>query len=57
MYICICRAVSDQAIRDEVANGATNIEELTKRLNVGNACAKCIDDLKELIHQTLIDHK
>jgi len=53
MYVCICQAVSDETLREEIRNGATSVKALTKKLGLGSGCAKCVGEIKALIKQTL----
>jgi bacterioferritin-associated ferredoxin len=41
MYICICAAVSDKAIREAVAEGATTLDDLRVDLGVAMNCGSC----------------
>jgi bacterioferritin-associated ferredoxin len=55
VYVCHCRAVTDRVIEDEVARGATSIEELTVRCGAGAECGGCWPALEELLaHHSLL---
>ncbi len=41
MYICVCNAVTDKAIKKAICNGACSVSDLTQQLNVGSCCGKC----------------
>ncbi|MCG8435534.1 MAG: bacterioferritin-associated ferredoxin [Gammaproteobacteria bacterium] len=41
MYICICRAVTDQQIRNAAADGVGSMRELSFCLGVAENCGKC----------------
>lgn len=43
MYICICNAVSDRAIRTCIDDGARTLAELGRRLGVGSGCGCCVE--------------
>lgn len=49
MYICICKAVSDRAIRQAVHSGATSLADLRERLEIGTCCGKCACAARELL--------
>lgn len=51
MYICICRAVTDQDIRAALDDGATTMRELRQRLGVCSDCGKCGPHTRELLDQ------
>lgn len=41
MYVCICRQITDNQIRDLCRGGASNMTDLRARLGVGSECGKC----------------
>jgi len=41
MYICVCNAVSDRAIKAAIDAGATSFESLMDELGVATACGSC----------------
>ena len=43
MIVCICRRVSDQAIRKAAADGAVSLECLQIDLGVATNCGRCAD--------------
>lgn len=43
MIVCVCRRVSDQAIRRAAADGATSLEHLQLELGVATQCGRCAD--------------
>ncbi len=53
MYVCICHAVSDTQIRQEVCDGACSLREVSQRLGVATGCGKCGKCAKRVICETL----
>ena len=49
MYICICNAVTEKAVRECARNGACSIDELAYELGVGAGCGRCRDCANELL--------
>jgi Bacterioferritin-associated ferredoxin len=49
VYVCICRAVSDRAVRREVDAGACTVRELRQRLGLGSVCGRCVPEARRLI--------
>ena len=49
MYVCICRAVTDRAIRREVDAGACTVRDLRQRLGLGSVCGRCVPEARRLI--------
>ena len=41
MYICICNAVTDKAVRECVGQGARSVEDLGAALGVAAGCGRC----------------
>lgn len=42
MYVCVCKAVTDTAIKQAADNGAKNIRDLKAQLGLGTGCGKCM---------------
>jgi bacterioferritin-associated ferredoxin len=53
MYVCVCKAVSDQAIRRAVADGADSFEELQARTGCTTCCGCCEAEARELLEASL----
>ncbi len=53
MYVCVCKAVSDKAIRRQVAAGACSMRELKQCLGVGSQCGKCIPVAQQVLAESL----
>jgi bacterioferritin-associated ferredoxin len=49
MYICVCKAVSDRAVRQAAHSGATSLADLRQRLELGTCCGKCACAARELL--------
>lgn len=41
MYVCLCNAVTDRAIRDAAARGVASIDALAAETGVGTCCGAC----------------
>jgi bacterioferritin-associated ferredoxin len=55
MYVCICNAVTDSAIREAVADGVCNLAELERRTGCSGSCGCCAQVAGELLQQALIE--
>lgn len=51
MYVCVCHAVTDRAIREEVERGARSLFDVQCRLPVGGCCGRCEDAARQLIDE------
>ena len=49
MYVCYCRAVTDDVIKDAIDEGARSIAELAQQCGAGGRCKGCWPALQELI--------
>jgi bacterioferritin-associated ferredoxin len=49
LYICICNAVTEKAVRECARNGACSLDELAFELGVGAGCGRCRDCANELL--------
>ena len=45
MYVCICYAVPDAAIRSCIARGARTVEEVGDACEAGTGCGSCHDHI------------
>jgi bacterioferritin-associated ferredoxin len=51
MYVCICNAVTERAVRECAKRGACTLEDLTFQLGVGAGCGRCRDCAVEVLQQ------
>jgi len=55
MYICICHAVTDTAIRNAIDKGVTNLSELGFETGAGTQCGSCVPRAREIMDEALRD--
>lgn len=53
MYVCLCQAVKDSEVRQAVASGVENVDQLAEVLGVGTGCGSCRDFAQALIDEAL----
>ncbi|MFT4860856.1 MAG: bacterioferritin-associated ferredoxin [Pseudohongiellaceae bacterium] len=41
MYVCICRQITDNQIRDLCREGVSSFQDIRARLGVASECGKC----------------
>jgi bacterioferritin-associated ferredoxin len=56
MYVCICNAVTDRAIRKAAAEGVHSLAELQRRTGCAGACGSCADLAEQVLHESLSRH-
>ena len=49
MYICICNAITEKAVRECAANGACSVDQLAVELGVGSGCGRCRDCANDVL--------
>lgn len=56
MYICLCNAVTEGAVRECAKNGVCSIEDLAAQLGVGAGCGRCRDCATEVLRDVHGEH-
>lgn len=51
MYACLCRAVTEQAVREAVAAGAVTLSEVRSTCGAGTGCHGCLPSLRRLLRE------
>lgn len=54
MYICICKGVTESAIREAIYQGADRMRDLKTCLGVTEQCGICACHTKQVLDQTLV---
>lgn len=49
MYVCICRAVTEAAVRGCIADGARTVKDVVKRCEAGAGCGTCVGKILALL--------
>jgi bacterioferritin-associated ferredoxin len=52
--VCSCLNITTQDITNAIENGAKSFEKVQAVTNVGTGCGKCIDAVKELVDELLV---
>jgi bacterioferritin-associated ferredoxin len=55
MYVCICKAVTDSAIRAAVGEGASSLRELSARTGCSTQCGRCVQTVREILDTALVE--
>jgi bacterioferritin-associated ferredoxin len=53
MYVCICKAISDQDIKDAVNDGIDDLNGIQAHLGAATGCGSCVDHTLQVIEETL----
>ncbi len=54
MYICVCKGITDHAIREAVLQGAERMRDLKASLGITEQCGICACHAKRVLDQALI---
>ena len=55
MYVCLCRGITEQDIKEAVANGAESYREIRDFLDLGTCCGRCAPEAKNIINEELAE--
>ena len=55
MYVCLCRGITDQDIKDAMQNGAESIRDVREMLDLGTCCGRCVPEAKAIISEELAE--
>jgi bacterioferritin-associated ferredoxin len=53
LYICICNAITEKAVRDCAAKGACSVDQLTMELGVGSGCGRCRECAADVLREVV----
>lgn len=53
MFICVCHAVTDSAIRQAVGEGANSFRDLSFSTGCGTQCGSCVKLAREVMDAAL----
>jgi bacterioferritin-associated ferredoxin len=54
MYVCVCNAVTDRAIREVVDRGAQSLFEVQCELPVASCCGRCEQVAAEVVNEQVM---
>lgn len=54
MYVCLCKGVTDKAIKQHVAGGVDSMRELKACTGVGSQCGQCTCQANQILHNELV---
>ncbi len=53
MYVCLCRGITDQDIKDAIENGAENFRDVRDLLDLATCCGRCAPEARSIIDEEL----
>jgi bacterioferritin-associated ferredoxin len=53
MYVCVCHAVTDSAIRQAVDEGSRSIQDLGFKTGCGTQCGSCVPLARKVLDEAL----
>jgi bacterioferritin-associated ferredoxin len=55
MYVCVCRAVTEQEVRAAIDDGADTVEAVTQACCAADDCGACSEVIREMIDDRWAD--
>jgi len=55
MFVCICHAVNETAIRQVVKQGVSSFRDLSFATGCGTQCGSCVKLAREVMDQALVE--
>ena len=55
MYVCVCNAVTESAIRSAVEDGARSLRDLSFRTGCSTQCGRCVSLARKVMDEALED--
>ncbi len=53
MYVCICKGITEQDIKNSVVEGAASVRDLYRELALGSQCGKCVGFAQQVLGNEL----
>ena len=53
MYVCVCNAVTESAIRSAVGDGARSLRDLSFRTGCSTQCGRCVSLARQVMDEAL----
>ena len=51
MFVCICRAVTEDEVHEHCSAGAVTADAIGERCGIGEGCGTCLDRLNEILSE------
>ncbi|GAA1481753.1 (2Fe-2S)-binding protein [Gordonia sinesedis] len=51
MFVCICRAVTEDEVDEHVAAGACTTDAIGERCGAGQGCGSCLERLQAILNE------
>jgi bacterioferritin-associated ferredoxin len=49
MYVCVCHAVTEQRVREEIASGASTPRQVANGCKAGTDCGSCVRRIQSIL--------
>lgn len=53
MYVCLCRGITDQDIKDAIQDGAETYRDIREQLDLGTCCGRCAPEARSILNEEL----
>jgi bacterioferritin-associated ferredoxin len=55
MFVCVCRAVTEETVRSAIEGGAQSVTEVTDACRAGGDCGACRGRIEDMIDEHACD--
>lgn len=49
MFVCICRAVTEDEVHEHCSAGARSVDAISDRCGAGEGCGTCLERLQQIV--------
>ncbi len=54
MLVCVCQGISCRDVDEAMREGAANVKDLKRALNLGTCCGQCVPFTRDLLEEKLL---
>lgn len=51
MFVCICRAVTEDEVHEHCSSGAMSVDAIGERCGAGEGCGTCLERLQQIVNE------
>ena len=51
MFVCICRAVTEDEVHEHCSTGAMTVDAISDRCGAGEGCGPCLERLQQIVSE------
>ncbi|MFW0784348.1 (2Fe-2S)-binding protein [Gordonia sp. CPCC 206044] len=51
MFVCICRAVTEEEVHEHCSSGCRSVDAVSERCGAGEGCGTCLERLHQIVNE------